>query len=73
MLGTFLFQPGLKPELKLIQLLKIEDQGIEQSQDIVMTFFLDGTYNGQNILTEDNETYQQRLIDHWEKFGNIDL
>ncbi len=38
-----------------------------------MAFFLNGTYNGQKILIEDNETYQQRLIDHYEEFGNLDL
>jgi hypothetical protein len=54
-------------------LLKIEDQGVDESQQAVMAFFLYGTYNGQNILTEDNETYQQRLIDHYEEFGNLDL
>lgn len=54
-------------------LLKIEDQGVDEAQQAVMAFFLFGTYHGQNILTEDNETYQQRLIDHYEEFGNLDL
>ncbi|MCW2456481.1 UNVERIFIED_ORG: hypothetical protein M2414_004238 [Rahnella aquatilis] len=54
-------------------LLKIEDYGVEKAQQAVMTFFMNGTYNGQNILTEDNETYQQRLIDHYEEFGNLNL
>jgi len=54
-------------------LLKIEDPDVDKSQHAVMTFFMCGTYNGQDILTEDHETYQQRLIDHFERFGNIDL
>jgi len=54
-------------------LLKIEDQGIDEAQQAVMAFFLCGTYNGQKILTEDHETYQQRLIDHYAEFGNLDL
>ncbi|WEE29301.1 hypothetical protein [Aeromonas hydrophila] len=54
-------------------LLKIEDLGVDKAQQAVMDFFLYGTYKGQNILTEDHETYQQRLIDHYEEFGNIDL
>ncbi|MDM2958569.1 hypothetical protein [Citrobacter sp. CK202] len=54
-------------------LLKIEDHGVDKAQQTVMAFFLYGTYNDQNILTEDHETYQQRLIDHYEEFGNLDL
>lgn len=54
-------------------LLKIEDYGVDKAQQAVMAFFLYGTYNGQKILIEDNETYQQRLIDHYEEFGNLDL
>ncbi|EMS1064447.1 hypothetical protein WKS79_003049 [Providencia stuartii] len=54
-------------------LLKIEDFDLSKAQQTVMDFFLYGTYNGQNILTEDHETYQRRLIDHYEEFGNLDL
>lgn len=54
-------------------LLKIEDRGVDEAQQAVMTFFLDGKYNGQDILAEDYETYRQRLIDHYEEFGNLDL
>lgn len=54
-------------------LLKIEDYDVDTAQQAVMAFFLYGTYNGQNILTEDKETYQQRLIDHYEEFGNLNL
>lgn len=54
-------------------LLKIKDQGVDKAQQTVMDFFLHGTYNGQNILTEDYKIYQQRLIDHYEEFGNLDL
>lgn len=54
-------------------LLNIKDWGLDKAQKTVMDFFLHGTYNGQDILTEDHETYQQRLIDHYEEFGNFDL
>ncbi|MER1719525.1 hypothetical protein KC966_10310 [Proteus terrae] len=54
-------------------LLKIEDSDLDKAQQTVMDFFLYGTYHGQNILTEDYATYQQRLIDHYEEFGNLDL
>lgn len=54
-------------------LLKIQDLGVDNAQQAVITFFLSGIYKGQNILTEDHNTYQQRLIDHFEEFGNIDL
>jgi len=54
-------------------LLKIEDRGVDEAQQAVMTFFLNGTYHGQDILAEDYETYRQRLIDHYEEFGNLDL
>lgn len=54
-------------------LLKIEDLDLNKAQQTVMNFFLDGTYHGQNILTEDFETYQRRLIEQYEKFGNLDL
>lgn len=54
-------------------LLKIEDWGVDEVQQAVMTFFLNGTYHGQDILSEDYETYRQRLIDHYEEFGNLDF
>lgn len=54
-------------------LLKIADPGVDDAQRAVMTFFLSGKYNGQDILTEDYEAYRLRLIDHYEEFGNIDL
>ncbi|EAP7664515.1 hypothetical protein L1O59_002861 [Salmonella enterica] len=54
-------------------LLKIEDYGVAKAQQAVMDFFQYGTYKGQDILTEDHETYQQRLIDHYEEFGSLDL
>jgi|GEM_PF-3752553 len=54
-------------------LLKIEDQGVDKAQQAVMSFFLNGTYHGQDILAEDYETFRQRLIDHYEEFGNLDL
>lgn len=54
-------------------LLKIEDPGVDDAQQAVVTFFLSGKYNGQDILTEDYEAYRLRLIDHYEEFGNIDL
>jgi len=54
-------------------LLKIEDRGVDEAQQAVMTFFLGGTYRGQDILAEDYESYRQRLIDHYEEFGNLDL
>lgn len=54
-------------------LLKIEDYGVANAQQAVMDFFRYGTYKGQDILTEDHETYQQRLIDHYEEFGSLDL
>ncbi|POA73342.1 hypothetical protein [Pseudomonas sp. DP16D-R1] len=54
-------------------LLKIEDRDVDEAQRAVMTFFLNGKYNGQDILAEGYETYRLRLIDHYEEFGNIDL
>lgn len=54
-------------------LLKIADRGVIDAQMAVMTFFLNGTYNGQNILTEDYEAYRQRLISQHEEFGYFDL
>lgn len=54
-------------------LLQIADPGVDEAQRAVMTFFLSGKYNGQDILTEDYEAYRLRLIDHYEEFGNIDL
>nr|WP_314481779.1 hypothetical protein [uncultured Pseudomonas sp.] len=54
-------------------LLKIEDRGVDEAQQAVMTFFLNGKYNGQDIIAENYETYRQRLIDHYEEFGNLDL
>ncbi|WP_283184429.1 hypothetical protein [Pseudomonas svalbardensis] len=53
-------------------LLNISDTGVDEAQQAVMTFFLKGTFNGQNILTEDYDTYRQRLIDHFEEHGNLD-
>jgi hypothetical protein len=54
-------------------LLKIEDRDVDEAQRAVMTFFLNGKYNGQDILAEGYETYRLRLIDHYEEFGNIEL
>jgi hypothetical protein len=54
-------------------LLKIEDRGVDEVQQAVMTFFRNGTYHGQDILAEDYETYRQRLIDHYEEFGSLDF
>ncbi|WP_323158821.1 hypothetical protein [Pseudomonas viridiflava] len=54
-------------------LLKIEDFGVDDTQQAVLAFFLSGKYNGQDVVEEYYEAYRQRLIDHYEEFGNLDL
>ncbi|MDD2064507.1 hypothetical protein [Pseudomonas sp. 25571] len=54
-------------------LLKIADWGVDEAQQAVMDFFLSGKYNCQDIVAEDYETFRQRLISHYEEYGNLDL
>ncbi|MEE3934329.1 hypothetical protein V2I68_02100 [Pseudomonas viridiflava] len=52
-------------------LLKISDPGISQTQKRLMTFFIEGKFNGQDILNEDYDAFRRRLIEEYEVDGNL--
>ncbi|PIB45224.1 hypothetical protein AOA59_05495 [Pseudomonas sp. 2822-15] len=54
-------------------LLGIVDAKIEETQQVVKKFFTTGKLFGNDIITEDYDAYRQRLIDHFEEHGNLDL
>jgi len=51
-------------------LLKVDDMSqINQTQNSILNFFSTGRFNGQDLLTEDFETFSARMTSQWEEHG----